>query len=96
MYTDFWTVRDKFDNSDYSKDSQYFVPTNKKVISKFKDEAAGILVTEFIGRRSKMYSYVKDNDENQKTAKGIKKYVIKRKITHQDYKDTLLNNKHIS
>ena len=41
-----------------------------------------------------MYSYVKGNDENEKTAKGIKKYLIK-KITHQDYKDTLQNNKQI-
>lgn len=41
-----------------------------------------------------MYSYVKDNDKNEKTAKGIKKYLIK-KITHQDYKDTLQNNKQI-
>ena len=41
-----------------------------------------------------MYSYVKGNDENEKTAKGIKKYLIK-KITHRDYKDTLQNNKQI-
>ena len=41
-----------------------------------------------------MYSYVKDNDKNEKTAKGIKKYLIK-KITNQDYKDTLQNNKQI-
>lgn len=43
VYQDFWTDRDKFDNSDYSKYSQYFDPTNKKVIGKFKDEAVGIL-----------------------------------------------------
>lgn len=94
VYQDFWTDRDKFDNSDYSKYSQYFDPTNKKVIGKFKDEAVGIPVTGFIGLRSKMYSYVEDNDKNEKTAKGIKKYLIK-KITHQDYKDTLQNNKKI-
>lgn len=87
VYQDLWTDRDKFDNSDYPKYSQYFDPTNKKVIGKFKDEAVSIPVTEFIGLRSKMYSYVKDNDKNEKAAKGIKKYLIKR-ITHQDYKDT--------
>ena len=94
VYQDFWTDRDKFDNSDYSKYSQYFDPTNKKGIGKFKDKAVGIPVTEFIGLRSKMCSYVKDNDKNEKTAKGIKKYLIK-KITHQDYKDTLQNNRQI-
>ena len=35
-------------------------------------------ITEFIGLRSKMYSYIKDNDQNNKTAKGIKKIVIKK------------------
>ena len=41
-----------------------------------------------IGLRSKMYSYVKDNGKNEKIAKGIRKYVIKKNIAHQDYKDT--------
>ena len=31
----------------------------KKVIGKFKDEASGIPIKEFIGLRSKMYSYIK-------------------------------------
>ena len=88
-YKDFWADKDKFDNSDYAKDNPYFDPTNTKVISKFKDEAAGIPITEFIGLRSKMYSYVKDNGKNEKTAKGIRKYVIKKNIANQDYKDTL-------
>ena len=59
VYQDFWNDRDKFDNSDYPEDSQYFNSTNKKVIGKFKDEAAGIPITEFVGLRSKMYSYMK-------------------------------------
>ena len=32
-----------------------------------------IPITGFIGLRSKMYSYTKDNNENEKAAKGIKK-----------------------
>ena len=73
VYKDFWNNKDKFDNSDYPETSQYFDKTNKKVIGRFKDEAAGIPITEFVGLRSKMYSYVKDNDKGGKTAKGIKK-----------------------
>ena len=38
-----------------------------------KHEVAGQIIKEFVGLRSKMYSYVKDNDENHKTAKEIKK-----------------------
>ena len=92
-YKDFWADEDKFDNSDYAKDNPYFDPTNKKVIGKFKDEAAGVPIVEFIGPRSKMYSFVKDNGKNEKTAKGIRKYVIKKNIAHQDYKETLQNDK---
>ena len=92
VYQDFWNNKDKFDNSDNSQDSQYFDKTNKKVIGKFKDEAAGIPITEFIGLRSKMYSYIKDNNKGEKTAKGIKKNIIKKRITHENYKNVLFNN----
>ena len=73
VYQDFWNDKDRFDNSDYPENSPDFNKTNKKVIGKFKDEAAGIPVVEFVGLRSKMYSYMKDNDKGGKTAKGIKK-----------------------
>ena len=46
--------------------------TNKTVIGKFKVKAAGQIITEFVGLRTKMFSYVKENGENNKTAKGIK------------------------
>ena len=58
-----------------------------------KDETAGVPITEFVGLRSKMYSYVKEGGKNEKTAKGIKKCVIRKDIIHQNYKDTLLNRK---
>ena len=85
-----------FDNSDYSKDSPYFCAANKKVIGKMKDEAAGVPVVEFAGLRSKMFSYVKDNGKNEKTAKGVRKYVIKKNITHENYNDTLMNRKQLT
>ena len=44
-----------------------------RVIGNFKDEISGIPINEFIGLRSKMYSYLKHTDECGKTAKGIKK-----------------------
>ena len=93
VYKDFFKDKDKFDNSDYPEYSPFFYKENKKVIGKFKDEAAGIPIIEFIGLRSKMYSYIKDNQKGGKTAKGIKKNVIKNNIMHDDYKETLFNNK---
>ena len=77
IYKELWEDKQLFDGSDYPKDSLYFSAENKKVIGKFKDEAAGMPIREFIGLRSKMY-YVKDNGKNEKTAKVVRKYVIKK------------------
>ena len=94
-YKDFFKDKSKFDNSDYNKESPFYNTANKKVIGKFKDEAAGIPIIEFIGLRSKMYSYMKDDMKGEKTAKGIKKNVIRKNITHDNYIDVLFNNKQI-
>ena len=69
--------------------------SNKKVIERFKDEVSRIPVNEFIGSMSKMYSYLKDTNECGKTAKGIKKNVIKKDIKHENYKDVLFNSKQV-
>ena len=92
VYKDFWFTRNKFDNSEYPESSPYFDETNKKVIGKFKDEANGVPICEFIGLRAKMYSYLKNNNQVGKTAKGIKKIVIRKNITHENYKNVLFNN----
>jgi hypothetical protein len=55
------------------KNSPYYSTHNKKVIGKFKDEAGGVPIIEFVGLRSKMYSYVKENGKGGMTAKGVKK-----------------------
>ena len=93
VYQDFWNDKNKFDSSDCPESSPYFDKTNKKVIGKFKDEAAGVPICEFVGLRSKMYSYMKDDQKGGKTAKGINKNVIKKDIQHENYKETLFNNK---
>ena len=81
---------DLYDTSNYSPDHQLFSDTNKKVIGKFKDELGGKVLTEFIGIRPKMYSYV--GEDSGKRAKGVKKSVLKNTITHEDYKNCLIKN----
>ena len=95
VYQDFWYDKDKFDNSDYPENSPYHDKTNKKVIGKFKDEAASIPIVEFVGLKSKMYSHIQNDEKGGKTAKGIKKNVIKNHIKHEDYKKVLLTNEQL-
>ena len=92
IYKDPWNDKRLFDYSEYPKNSPYHCIDSEKVIRKFKDEACGGPIIEFVGLKSKMYSYVEDNEKGGKTAKGIKKNVIKNNIKHEDYKNTLINN----
>ena len=96
VYEDLFADRHLFDNSDYPKSSKFHFAENKKVIGKFKDEASGDPITEFVGLKSKMYSYKKENKDcdhgtENKTAKGVKKNVIKSELSLSDYRDTLFN-----
>ena len=71
VYKDFWADKDKFDFSSYKETSDFYDLKNKKVIGKMKDETAGVPIVEFVGLRSKMYSYVTNDEKGCKTAKGI-------------------------
>ena len=88
-------VKSKFDTSNYPKDhpSGILTGVNKKVIGMFKDEAAGKQIAEFVGLRAKLYSYRVEESYEEKKCKGVKKAVIKKTITFNDYKDCLFDNK---
>ena len=88
-------VKSKFDTSNYPKDhpSGILTGVNKKVIGMFKDEASGKQIAEFVGLRAKLYSYRVEESYEEKKCKGVKKAVIKKTITFNDYKDCLFDNK---
>ena len=52
----------------------------------FIDETEGKQIEDFVGLRTKLYLYRMDGEDNKK-CKGVKKYVVKKRITHDDYKD---------
>ena len=71
VYEEFFKWKNLFDFSNYSEDSKFFNETNKKVIGKMKDEFSGVIVTKFVGLKSKMYSMKEIDGKEYHTAKGV-------------------------
>ena len=52
-----------------------------RIIGKMKDEFKGKIVSEFIGLKSKMYSFIAVDNEEVKKAKGVNKTVVNKNKT---------------
>ena len=76
-YEDFYKDKDSFDFGDYPQDSKFFDLVNKKVIGKMKGEFKGKIISGFVALKSKMYSLIDVDNEENKRAKGVNKIVIK-------------------
>ena len=90
-------VQDRFDTSSYNPDGSDLlrhrplpVGLNKKVIGLMKDELGGEIMTEFVTLRPKMYAYKTGSAESKK-CKGVKKCIIKKTISFEDYKACLFS-----
>ena len=79
----------RFDTSNYGINRPLPTGENKKVLGLMKDELGGKSMTEFATLRPKTYSYLKDDGNLNKKAKGTKKCVIKRRLK---FSDSLLKN----
>ena len=88
VYEEFFKWKDLFDFSNYSKDSKFFDETNKKVIGKMKDEFGGVIVDEFVGLKSKMYSIKKIDGKECNTVRGVS--IV---IEFNKFKDVLFGKK---
>ena len=81
------------DFSNYSRDHPNFSNKFKLIPGKFKDETAGIPIKEFVGLRAKMYSILKIDGGTKSTCKGIPQTIRDKVIKHEDYKQSLMENK---
>ncbi|XP_035209175.1 uncharacterized protein LOC118185154 [Stegodyphus dumicola] len=92
FYEDMKGMLEHFDTFDYPEDNRYGMPrVNKKVLGKMKDENAGGILEEYVGLISKMYACKTEKDLVKKS-KGIKKCVVKNRITFEDYKNCLFSH----
>ena len=83
-----------YDTSNFDENDKRPLPIgkNKKVISLFKDELGGKIMIEFIALRAKAYAYLKEDGSEHKKARGTNKCIIKRELTFENYRESLLNN----
>ena len=84
-------VEKRFDTSNYEIDRPLPIGKNKKVIGLMKDELGGKIMAEFAALRPITYSYLMDDGNSNKKAKGTKECVIKRRLKFNDNKYCLLN-----
>ena len=57
---------------DIMKDRPLLLGNNRNVISLLKDKLGGQIMKEFAGLKAKTYSYLKENNDEDKTPKGTK------------------------
>ena len=77
-------IETKFNASNYELERPLPKGKSKKVIGLMKDELGAQIMTQFVGLRAKTYSYLTDDDNEDKKAKGTKKYVIKRNLKFEN------------
>ena len=70
----------KFKISNFELDWPLPKGKNRKVTGLMKDELGGKILKEFVGLRPKTCSYLKDNNDDDKKAKGRKKCIIKKNL----------------
>ena len=83
-------VESRFNTSGYVPDRPLPIGKNKKVIGLVKDELGGGIMSQFVTLRPKMYAYKVGSSESKK-CKGIKKCVVKKTISFEDYKACLFS-----
>ena len=85
-------MEERFDTSGYIPDCPLPIGKNKTVIRLMKDELGGTIMTEFVSLRPKLYSYKKLDGSEDKKCKRIKKCVVKKTLTFEDYKNCLFED----
>ena len=78
-------VEIRFSTSNYELERPLPKGKNKKVIGLMKDELGGKIMKKFVGLRAKIYIYLIDDGSENKTEKGTKECVIKRKLGFENY-----------
>ena len=73
----------RFDTSNFKLDRPLPKGEHNKAIGLMKNQLGGQIMKEFVGLRGKTYAHLKNNNDEDKKAKGTK-CVVKRKLKFED------------
>ena len=90
------SAQSMFDTSDLPKNNPHYSEVNKKILGKFKDEAKGCAIAEFVGLRPKLYAMLLDGDQlaahgdhslklETKKSKGVSRAIFKKQLNFKSY-----------
>ena len=82
----------RFNTSGYCPNRPLPVGLNEKVIGLMKEELGGAIMTEFVTLRPKLYSYKMLDGSEDKKCKGIRKCIVKKTLTFEDYMTCLFSD----
>lgn len=83
-----------FDTSNFPADNKFkILPQHKGELGKMKSEVGDRLIREVVTVCAKLYAVLLENDIEIKRAKGIKKYVINKKLTFDKFMKCVFENK---
>ena len=89
LYDDIlYSVKDYFDFSNYDPQHPLYNTLHKRQPGYMKDVSGSKLISEFVGLKPKMYSYI-EADDCKKAAKGVKLSRL-RCLRHEDFVNSLL------
>ena len=78
--------RGLLDTSNYPRDHPLFSNRLKARLGCIKDESGGEAFNEWVFLRPKCYSLLTIAGDAKKRAKGVRRIVVQRHITHDDYR----------
>ena len=86
VHEGFYTDKHSFEFSWCEKENLFYDDKNKKLIGKIKGKLHAEIIEEFLSLKPKIYSMKTKKGEMKKT-KRVKKKLVQKDISHQEYKD---------
>ena len=92
-FEDLYRNKCKFDFSEYSENSKFYV--NKNAIGKMDEESKSVLTVDFVRLKSKMYWFITEDDRGDKKTKRNNQNTLLKKgksdMKSKGYKINLIN-----